>query len=103
MRQVGVLAAAGEVALAHRPHLAEDHARARRLAGALGVPAEKVDSNIVLYETRDPANFCAQLKERGVLAAPVGPTTVRFVTHRDVGDADIEKAIAAVGKLIPIP
>ncbi|HEY7369009.1 MAG TPA: GntG family PLP-dependent aldolase [Thermoanaerobaculia bacterium] len=103
MRQVGVLAAAGEVALAHRPRLPEDHARARRLAEALGVPEDSVDSNIVLYETGDPAAFCAALKERGVLAAPVGPTTVRFVTHRDVGDADIDKAIAVVGKLIPIP
>jgi threonine aldolase len=103
MRQVGVLAAAAEVALAHRPRLAEDHARARRLAGALGVPAEKVDSNIVLYETGDPAGFCSRLKERGVLAAPVGPTTVRFVTHRDVGDADIERAIGVLGELTPIP
>jgi threonine aldolase len=99
MRQVGVLAAAAEVALGNRSRLPEDHVRARRLAEALGLDPTTIDSNIVLYEVADPPAYCASLRERGVLAAPVGPRTVRFVTHLDITDADLEKAIGVVRSL----
>lgn len=108
MRQVGVLAAAGLVALETMPdRLAEDHVRARRLAeGLAAVPGFRIDpaaveTNIVIVEleTGDAAQLVAALREEGVLAVPVGKREVRFVTHREVGHAEIDAAVAAARRV----
>jgi threonine aldolase len=102
MRQVGVLAAPAILALENRGRLAEDHARAKRLANALAelpgvrIDAAAVETNIVIFDVADAPSFIARLKERGVLAAGVSKTTVRLVTHLDVGDGDIDRAIEAI-------
>jgi threonine aldolase len=96
MRQVGVLAAAARVALAEeRGRLAEDHANARKLAEGLGVDPAKVETNILMIETNDAARASAALRARGVLALPASRTALRFVTHADVGQRDVERAIEA--------
>ena len=102
MRQVGILAAAGLVALDRVDRLAEDHARARRLAQAAAarwpgsVDVGLVHTNIVRIETDQPAALVAHLAAAGVLALPGSATTVRLVTHPDVDDADIDRAVAAL-------
>lgn len=108
MRQVGVLAAAGLYALEHhRPLLAEDHAKARRLAeGIAELPAFKIDldrvqTNIVRFEvqqgTAEP--ILAQLRAEGVLMVAFGPQTIRATTHRDVSMQDIERTLAILHRL----
>jgi threonine aldolase len=110
MRQVGVLAAAGLVALEETPQkLHEDHANARRLAeGLAGLPGVKIDAervvtNIVIFDVADtgvaPDAICARLAERHVLASGFG-TTIRMVTHYDVSRAAIETALAALREVI---
>jgi len=107
MRQVGVLAAAALVALEHeRARLSIDHRRARRLADALAeIPGvfldpAAVETNI-LYVTLDADLFgdapslAARLKASGVLVNAVGADAVRLVTHADVGEADVDRAVAA--------
>lgn len=106
MRQAGILAAAGLIALHDMPaRLADDHANARLLAEAVAVQPnaeidlEAVQTNIVIFKLRgdgDAAQFCAGLKEKGVLASSIGPHAVRFVTHFDVGREACERAISAV-------
>ena len=103
MRQAGVLAAAGLVALRdHRDRLALDHARARRLAEACAerwpgsLDPDLVRTNIVLAEVGDAAAACHALSQSGVLALPFAPTTLRLVTHGDVDDAGIDRAVAAL-------
>jgi threonine aldolase len=99
MRQVGVLAAPAILALGNRGRLAEDHARAKRLADALAelpgvrIDAAAVETNIVIFDVADSPSFVARLKARGLLAAGVSKTTVRLVTHLDVEDGDIDRAI----------
>src|ERR1035437_7724698 len=110
MRQAGVLAAAGLIALEEMPsRLGEDHLNARLLADAVAVhEAAEVDlatvqTNIVIFKLRiggDAGAFCAALKERGVLASGIGPRAVRFVTHFDVGREDCERAADAAGELL---
>ncbi|HUC43350.1 MAG TPA: GntG family PLP-dependent aldolase [Candidatus Sulfotelmatobacter sp.] len=106
MRQAGVIAAAGLVALReNRERLADDHVRAKRLAEALAAtrgfridPAE-VETNMVIVEVDPPERAEAvieDLKARGVLAGMMGYGRVRFVTHLDVDDAGIERAIRAL-------
>lgn len=94
MRQVGVLAAAGLIALEDGPkHLAEDHANARLLAEALAttegvsIDLASVETNIVIFRLqagKGAADLVARLKTRGVLANAFGPDAIRLVTHRDV-------------------
>lgn len=101
MRQAGLLAAAGLHALDQHIHrLADDHARASNLAaGLVGLPGLRVRSantNIVFVDVdgdRGPA-LLAHLKTQGVLAT--GLIGLRFVTHLDVDDAGIARAVAAV-------
>jgi threonine aldolase len=102
MRQVGVLAAAGDYALTHHlARLADDHARARRLAEALApfgvVDAERVRSNVVPLDLRkstvDSATFAAAAREQGVLVSVLGPRAGRLLTHLDVDDDGIDRAI----------
>ena len=102
LRQVGILAAAGLLALERIDRLAEDHQRAARLARAAAarwpgsVDPALVATNIVRAEVGDPAPILRHLSERGVLAVTGGATVVRLVTHADVDDADIDRAIAAL-------
>jgi threonine aldolase len=111
MRQAGVLAAAGSIALDQmRGRLAEDHANARLLAEriqtlrGIALDASKVRTNIVIFDiagTGIPvAEFVAGLKSRGVLAAGIGGTRVRLVTHYDVSRADCETAAAAIASVV---
>ena len=108
MRQAGILAAAGLVAFKEVvPALKEDHRRARALAEKLAghpdfsVELDWVQTNIVMAKVkppRTPLQVCAVLRERGVLASPAGPANIRFVTHHDVDDAALGRAIEALGK-----
>ena len=110
MRQAGVLAAAGLIALEEMPaRLGEDHANARLLAKAVAahkaaeIDMETVQTNIVIFKLRrggDEAAFCAMLKANGVLASGIGPRVVRFVTHFDVGRVECARAAGVVGELL---
>jgi threonine aldolase len=94
MRQAGVLAAAGLVALRdHVDRLADDHARARRLADAVGVDCP---TNCVVFRHPDPPRLLEHLRAHGVLAGTIAPGTVRLMTHLDVDDAGVETALAAL-------
>jgi len=103
MRQAGVIAATGIVALQKMvSRLAEDHANARHLAYGLaripgiGVRPEKVQSNIVLFEspTSIPgAEFIQRMDAQGVKLLHRGERRVRAVTHRMVGASDIDEAL----------
>jgi threonine aldolase len=103
MRQVGVLAAAGLVALERVDRLADDHARARRLAQAAAerwpgsVDVALVQTNIVRIEAPDPTLLIRHLAEAGVLTVPGSATSVRLVTHADVDDRDVARTVAAIG------
>ncbi len=107
MRQSGIVAAAGLHALDHHvDRLADDHARARRLAEGLAalpgvdIDAATVETNIVIFGVPDAPAFCAALERADVGMLPVGPDRVRAVTHLDVDDAGIERALdAAEGAL----
>jgi threonine aldolase len=104
MRQAGILAAAGLVAMATMvERLAEDHVRARRLAEAVaerwpaaGFDPAAVRTNIVVFHHRDPAAVLAHLAGEGVTAGTIAPGTIRFVTHRDVDDEGIDRACKAL-------
>src|ERR1035438_7066987 len=97
MRQAGVLAAAGLIALEQMPaRLHEDHANARLLAEALShmegvaIDPETVETNIVIFKLVDSlsaADIVARLKLRGILAGTVGSNAIRLVTHHDVSRA----------------
>ena len=100
MRQVGILAAAGLHALDHHvERLADDHEHARLLAEAAGGDPAAVDTNIVVVERDDATAYVAAARDQGVLIAPVGPTTVRMVTHLDVDRAAAERAAAVLAGL----
>jgi threonine aldolase len=104
MRQAGIVAAAGLYALDHNvDRLADDHARARRLAegwAAAGMPVdlERVETNFVQVDVGSlglaSAEGIERLKDAGVgLSGTVRPGVLRAVTHLDVDDSDIERAI----------
>jgi threonine aldolase len=100
MRQVGILAAAGDHALDHHvERLADDHAHARLLAEACGVDPATVETNIVVVPREDAPGFVAGAREAGVLVSQVGPHVVRLVTHLDISKADAEAAAAVLGRL----
>lgn len=102
MRQAGVLAAAGLIALEQMPaRLPEDHVNARLLAEVVaGCEAAEIDlpaveTNIVIFRLKDDGDalgFVEALKSQGVLAIAMGPHSVRLVTHFDVSRADCERA-----------
>ena len=101
MRQVGILAAAGRYALAHNvERLADDHARARRIAGALGVDPADVDSNIVVLDVADAPAVAAAARADGVLVSALGPRFLRLVTHLDVDDDATDLAIKVLAPLV---
>jgi len=116
MRQAGIVAAAGVYALDHHVNrLADDHARARRLAegleaAGLAVDLEKVETNFVQIDCAPlglvRAEALTLLREAGVgLSATIHPTVVRAVTHLGVTDEDIDSASEliprALGVVVP--
>jgi threonine aldolase len=109
MRQAGILAAAGVIALQEMPkRLGEDHANAKLLAEAVAaqpqaaeIDLDAVQTNIVIFKLRndgDAAAFTAALKQKGVLASAIGLHAVRFVTHYDVDRATCERAAKIVSE-----
>jgi threonine aldolase len=109
MRQVGVLAAAGLIALEEMPaRLAQDHENARFLADALSQMAgvrvtHNVETNIVVFDVGGTGlpigEFSARLKSRGVLINGVRDTRMRLVTHGDVSREDCERALTALAEV----
>ena len=107
MRQAGVLAAAGLIALEEGPALlAADHQNARLLAEAVAPYADidlsGVQTNIVIFHLHggDAAGFCSKLKEAGVIGSAIGSASVRLVTHRDVTRAECERAASVAVDLL---
>ena len=107
MRQAGIIAAAGLYALEHHvERLADDHRRARRLADGLAqlpgvtIDPAAVETNIVIFEIDDARAFSRSLAQEGVRIAPFGTRTLRAVTHLDVDDEAIERALAAAARAL---
>lgn len=111
MRQAGVLAAAGLVAMEETPKVLHvDHENAKALAqglaeiGGVEIDPETVVTNIVIFDVagtgKTEAEVCSRLKEEGVLAIGFAGTKVRMVTHYDVSRADIERALDAMSKAV---
>ncbi|AGB15031.1 threonine aldolase [Halovivax ruber XH-70] len=104
MRQIGIVAGPGLDALENVSDLAADHDRADRLAAGLadvdGFDVSDPETNIVLADVAgtglDAESVLERLESAGVLATQFGPTTIRFCTHRDLDDADIEAVIDRV-------
>jgi threonine aldolase len=110
MRQAGVLAAAGLIALEQSPrHLIEDHRNARLMARGLAqipgiqIDPGKVQSNIVMFDVSGTglpaAEISARLKDRGVLINPISNILMRAVTHYDVDREGCELALAALAEV----
>jgi threonine aldolase len=111
MRQAGILAAAGLIALEEMPaRLCEDHANAKLLAEGLAtlpgvsIDPAKVVTNIVIFDIAEsgitPEAFEAAARERAVLLGGVGGTRVRMVTHLDVSREDCERALVALASIL---
>ncbi len=108
MRQAGILAAAALYALDHHvDRLAEDHANAGRLAAGirqidgLQLADDSIDTNMLFFRV-DPSlgtamEFSARLERCGLLMLPTARDTIRAVTHLDVGEADVDRAIELLG------
>lgn len=110
MRQVGILAAAGIIALEESPkRLHIDHENAKRLAEGVAnlrgvvIDAERVQTNIVIFDVsgsgKTSAEICNELKKENIFAIPFGKA-IRMVTHCDVSRDDIETTLAALTKII---
>ena len=115
MRQAGVIAAAGLIALEENPaRLHEDHANARLLAHAIAscewtdIDADAVETNIVIFSLRSPSGsgsgdapaLVEAMRSEGVLCSALGPDRVRLVTHLDVSRADCERAAGLLVRLL---
>ena len=111
MRQVGILAAAGLFALQHNlERLADDHRRARTLAvhlaalPGLAIDLARVQTNMVFADTRPSglraAELVARLTRESVLALDESAWSIRFVTHLDLDDGDVDEAAAIVGRVL---
>ena len=105
MRQAGMLAAPGLLALENRTRLHEDHERARRLAAGLdgidGLTAPEPETNIVVAETDEPAeDVVAACEDEGVGCVAFGDYRVRLCTHWDVDDDDIERALDGIERAV---
>jgi threonine aldolase len=109
MRQAGIIAAAGIVALESMiDRLIEDHQNARALAEGLGLVAGlnvrpvKRRTNMVMFEVDGgaaaAAKFAAALKDRGVIAHARGPSSFRAVTHQGISRRDIDRVVAAAAE-----
>jgi len=111
MRQAGILAAAGLLALRTMvDRLAEDHENARRLARGLAtipgleVHVETVQTNMVMFDVTGPGWDGARLVETmgkaGVLSGTMGPNRIRLVTHKDVSAADLDEALDRIATVV---
>ncbi len=111
MRQVGIIAAAGLLALEKSPQrLHEDHANAKRLAeGIAQIPGLKIDpsavrSNIVIFDCSatgmNAVELCDALHEKGVWAQDTAPYSVRMVTHWNVNREGIDSALAELRSVV---
>lgn len=109
MRQVGVLAAAGLVALEQMiDRLADDHANARALAAGInklqGVSAREPETNMVLMEVAHPQftapALAGALTRAGVLCNTVAPTRIRLMTHKDVATEDVPFVLATIEQVL---
>lgn len=111
MRQAGVLAAAGLIALEEMPaRLKEDHANARMMAEKIAackgaeVDLESVQTNIVFFRMKNGGapELVAGLKKDGILCSAIGNDSVRLVTHYDVSREDCERAVEGIVKLLGV-
>ena len=111
MRQIGILAAAGLIALEDGPkRLYEDHENARALAeGVAKIPGIKIDpssvqTNIVIFDVSGTgklaSEICGRLKEDRVLAIGISETQIRMVTHCDVAATDVSAAVEALRAIL---
>jgi threonine aldolase len=107
MRQAGILAAGASYALDHNvDRLADDHERARRIATRLAdavpgcVDPAAVETNIVVVEVGDSTAFIGRCKEAGVLVGGLDATRVRVVTHLDVDDEGVDRAIDVMSTVV---
>jgi len=111
MRQAGVLAAAGLVALDSMiDRLADDHANARRLAQGLAnidglkIDPESIQSNIVIFDLDSSvgtaSEFIQAADQVGVQVSSPGPRSIRMVTHRHISGADVDETLSRVSKLV---
>lgn len=103
MRQAGVIAAAGLIALDQVDRLGDDHRRARVLADAVaerwddaGLDPSSVQTNCVLFRHADTRSLLAHLAHEGVKAGTIAPRVVRLMTHLDVDDDGVEQARKAL-------
>jgi threonine aldolase len=112
MRQIGILAAAGLLALEDGPkRLEEDHENARVLAkgvaeiGGVSIDPSKVQTNIVIFDVsrtgKKAGDICAALKVEGVLAIGISDTQIRMVTHLDVSRSQIERTVSILRGILP--
>jgi threonine aldolase len=112
MRQAGILAAAGIIALTeHPPLLAADHGRAKKLAGGLAkiagvqIDPNAADINMVFFShssaknAKQSANIVEQFAGRGILINPPEQGLFRFVTHYWIGDTELGAILAAAGEI----
>ena len=108
MRQAGVLAAAGLIALQEGPkQLGRDHQMARALAeGMLAqhieIDLQSVQTNMVYAHVPDAEGFASRLRDLGLLINPASATRVRFVTHRDLRDEDIPAALNRIEQALQL-
>lgn len=110
MRQAGVLAAPGIIALTEMiGRLGEDHARAKILAAALSqrpgikLNPDEIETNIVIFKFSHPrisvSELLAELGKRRILAMATS-AGIRFVTHKDIDDEDLDRAITALKEIL---
>ncbi len=108
MRQAGIIAAAGLVALDSMvDRIAEDHATAKRLAAGLvelglEVDVERTETNIVVAPVPDALGLATQLAAGGVLITVLSDTLARFVTHHGIDAADIDEALARIESVLKV-
>ncbi|HEY1456279.1 MAG TPA: GntG family PLP-dependent aldolase [Candidatus Dormibacteraeota bacterium] len=109
MRQAGVLAACGVIALDHMvDRLAEDHANARTLAEGLAETSgvrcdlDRVQTNLVYFdlERMDERSFTAECAKRGLLCDSTGRQRIRFVTHYGIEPSDIQSALTICEEVV---
>jgi threonine aldolase len=111
MRQVGILAAAGLIALEEGPkRLHEDHENARRLAEGLAeingvkLDVDSVVTNIVVFDISETgvtsSELCSRLKEKNILAVGIDDRQMRMVTHLDISSADVNETISGVKSIL---
>ncbi len=111
MRQVGIIAAAGIVALEKMmDRIPEDHRLAKKLAKGLAeikyieIEPDLVETNMVFFKVTHPKinakRLVVKMRERGVLALPTAEREIRMVTHKDVNDEDVERALEVIREIL---